>query len=131
MFGSRLALLPMTCAAAVLFGAVAFAETGIKTGDSALGPVLTDAAGMTLYTFDKDSGDTSACYDKCAENWPPLLAPADAVKEDDFGLITRTDGTMQWTYDGKPLYLWIKDAAPGDVTGDGVNDVWHVAKPTS
>jgi predicted lipoprotein with Yx(FWY)xxD motif len=130
MFRSRLALLPLTFAAATLFGAVAFAETGIKTGSSALGPVLTDAAGMTLYTFDKDSGDMSACYGKCAANWPPLVAPAGAVKDDDFGLIKRTDGTMQWTYYGKPLYLWIKDAAPGDVTGDGVNEVWHVAKPT-
>ena len=34
---------------------------------------------------------------------------------------------MQWAYDGKPLYLWIKDTKPGDMTGDGVNDVWHTA----
>jgi predicted lipoprotein with Yx(FWY)xxD motif len=130
MFRSRLALMPMSFAALALLGAAAFADTGIKTGDSALGPVLTDAMGMSLYTFDKDSGDVSACYDKCAVNWPPLIAPAGAMAEDDFGLITRTDGTLQWTYYGKPLYLWIKDSVPGEVTGDGVNDVWHVAKPT-
>lgn len=38
----------------------------------------------------------------------------------------RTDGTMQWAYEGKPLYLWTKDTKPGDVTGDGVGGVWHV-----
>jgi predicted lipoprotein with Yx(FWY)xxD motif len=123
-------LFSMMITALALSGAAALADTGIKTGDSAMGPVLTDAKGMTLYTFDKDEGGASACYDKCAVNWPPLLAPAGAEADDDFGTIERTDGTMQWTYYGKPLYLWIKDSAPGDVTGDGVNDVWHVAKPT-
>ena len=125
----RTPLLSIAIAALAVSGAAALADTGIKTGDSAIGPVLTDANGMTLYTFDKDEGGTSACYDKCAVNWPPLVAPAGAEAEDDYGLIERTDGTKQWTYYGKPLYLWIKDAAPGDVTGDGVNEVWHVAKP--
>ncbi|MGV8989628.1 MAG: hypothetical protein ACOH2H_25800 [Cypionkella sp.] len=123
--------IPMTLAALVLSGAAAFADTGIMTGKSSLGDVLTDAKGMTLYTFDKDSADASACYDKCAANWPPLVAPADAKAEDDYGLLKRTDGTMQWTYYGKPLYTWIKDAAAGDVTGDGMNGVWHAAKPTN
>ena len=116
-------------AALLLAAGVAQAETGIMTGKTSAGPALTDSKGMTLYVFDKDSGDASACYDKCAANWPPLLAPAGAKAEGDFGLITRTDGTMQWTYYGKPLYLWIKDAKPGDATGDGFNGVWHVAKP--
>ncbi len=122
-------LLSTTIAALALSGAAALADTGITTHDSAKGPVLADAKGMTLYTFDKDTKDTSACYDKCATNWPPLVAPAGAKADDDFGIIKRSDGTMQWTYYGKPLYRWVKDAAPGDVTGDGVNGVWHVAKP--
>ncbi|MFN4140716.1 hypothetical protein [Aestuariivirga sp.] len=109
------------------FGALA--EVPVKTAESASGPILTDSKGMTLYVFDKDSDGQSACYDKCALNWPPLLAGEGDKPEDDFGLAKRTDGTMQWTYYGKPLYLWIKDTKPGDVTGDGVNDVWHVAKP--
>ena len=91
--------------------------------------MLTDAKGMTLYTFDNDEGGVSACYDQCAANWPPLVAPEGAAAEGEYGLVQRTGGSMQWTYDGKPLYLWINDKAPGDVTGDGVNDVWHVAKP--
>ena len=119
----------LATAALLLAAGVAQAETGIMTGKTSAGPALTDSKGMTLYVFDKDSGDASACYDKCAANWPPLLAPAGAKAEGDFGLITRTDGTMQWTYYGKPLYLWIKDAKPGDATGDGFNGVWHVAKP--
>jgi predicted lipoprotein with Yx(FWY)xxD motif len=99
------------------------------TGESSLGPILTNADGMTLYTFDKDADGTSACYEQCATNWPPLLAAEGAEAEGDYGLTERTDGTKQWTYKGMPLYTWIKDAAPGDVTGDGVKEVWHAAKP--
>lgn len=115
-------------AAFALLAVPALAETGIMEADSPMGKILTDANGMTLYIFDNDAGGMSACYDKCAVNWPPLLAAEGAMAEGDFGLTTRTDGTMQWTYDGMPLYLWIKDAKPGDTTGDGVNEVWHVAK---
>ena len=107
----------------------AVAEVPVRTAESSMGPVLTDSKGMTLYIFDKDSDGKSACYGKCATNWPPLLAEDDAKAEDDFGLAQRSDGQMQWTYYGKPLYLWIKDTKPGDTAGDGVNDVWHVAKP--
>ena len=100
---------------------------GIGMSETPLGTVLTDANGMTLYTFDKDVDGVSACYEKCAVNWPPLLAPEGAEADDDFGLTERSDGTMQWTYYGMPLYLWIKDANPGDTTGDGVGGVWHAA----
>ena len=122
-------MLPATLALAGLQGG-AFAEnsvfTTVKTGPV---EVLADARGMTLYVFDKDSDGMSACYDKCAANWPPMLAAAGAMADDDFGLIQRKDGSMQWTYYGKPLYLWVKDTKPGDMTGDGMNGVWHVAKP--
>lgn len=107
----------------------ALAATAITTGETAMGKVLTDGDGMTLYVFDKDSGTASACYNACASNWPPLLAPKGATAQGDFGLIERTDGAMQWTYHGKPLYLWAKDDKPGDTTGDGVNGVWHAARP--
>lgn len=105
----------------------AAAPEGIGMRDTSLGQVLTDADGMTLYTFDKDEGGVSACYDKCAENWPPLLASEGAEADDDFGLTERKDGSKQWTYYGKPLYLWVKDTKPGDTTGDGVGGVWHAA----
>ena len=90
--------------------------------------VLTNAAGMTLYTFDKDAGGKSACNGPCAANWPPLMAAGDAKASGDWTIVTRDDGGKQWAYKGKPLYLWAKDQKPGDKTGDGFNNVWHVAK---
>lgn len=120
-------------AGALLTGALAlpaFAEGApAMFGDSALGKVLVDAKGMTLYTFDKDADGKSACNGDCAMNWPPLKAEAGAVPEGDWSVITRDDGSMQWAYKGKPLYLWIKDQNPGDTTGDKVKDVWHVVQP--
>jgi predicted lipoprotein with Yx(FWY)xxD motif len=51
------------------------------------------------------------------------------VANGDYSLITRDDGAVQWAYKGKPLYLWVKDKSPGEMSGDGVNKVWHVVKP--
>lgn len=89
--------------------------------------VLTDAKGMTLYTYDKDTAGVSNCYDKCAVNWPPMMSDASAKADGDFTIVDRTDGTKMWAYKGLPLYLWVKDTKPGDVTGDGVGGVWHTA----
>lgn len=89
--------------------------------------VLTDARGMTLYTFDKDPAGASACKGECAVKWPPLLAADGARNNAQFTIVSREDGTRQWAYKGKPLYLWVGDAKPGDATGDGVNGVWHKA----
>ena len=101
----------------------------VQVRDSSLGKVLVDQKGMTLYTFDKDPAGKSVCNGKCAENWPPLLATAQAQATGDFSLITRDDGKKQWAYKGKPLYLWVKDTKPGDTTGDKVNNVWVAARP--
>lgn len=95
------------------------------------GGVFTDSAGMTLYTFDKDPAGAgkSVCNGPCATAWPPLMASASAAASGDWTIITRDDGSKQWAYKGKPLYLWVKDKNPGDRTGDGVNKVWSLAKP--
>jgi len=85
--------------------------------------------GMTLYTFDRDAGGKSMCNGPCAANWPPLMAPASASAAGGWSVVTRDDGARQWAYQGKPVYYWVKDAKPGDRTGDGVNNVWHVARP--
>ena len=95
---------------------------------SAKDGVLVDAKGMTLYTFDKDAGGKSACNGPCATNWPPLGAGPDAKADGDYTVIARDDGAKQWAFKGKPLYTWVKDQKPGDMTGDGFNNVWHVAK---
>jgi len=89
--------------------------------------VLTDAKGMTLYTYDNDKPGVSNCYDKCAAAWPPAFADASAKADGDFSLVKRTDGKMMWAYKGMPLYLWVKDKKPGDTTGDLVGNVWHTA----
>jgi predicted lipoprotein with Yx(FWY)xxD motif len=97
--------------------------------DSSMGKILVDASNMTLYTFDKDETNKSNCYDQCAVNWPPFTAAADAMAEGDWTIVERTDGSKQWAYEGKPLYLFVQDKAPGDVTGEGKGDgTWHVAK---
>lgn len=108
---------------------LALAATPAKVGNTTLGKVLVDEKGMTLYTFTKDSEGKSACNGPCAKNWPPLMAPAGAKSGDGYTVIQRDDGSQQWAYKGQPLYTWVKDSKPGETTGEGVNQVWHVAKP--
>jgi predicted lipoprotein with Yx(FWY)xxD motif len=114
--------------AIVLLSSAASAQA-LKTADTAKGKTLVDAKGMTLYTFDRDSGGKSMCNGTCAENWPPLLAGDDAKASGDMTIVTRDDGKKMWAYKGKPLYTFKRDAAAGDVTGDGVNSIWHIAAP--
>ncbi len=99
-----------------------------KVMETSAGKIYTDDKGMTLYIFDKDETNKSNCYDDCATNWPPFMAPADAKAEGEWTVVERTDGTKMWAYEGKPLYTFIKDKKPGDVTGDGVGGVWHLSK---
>ena len=93
---------------------------------------LTDGNGMTLYYFTHDTNGQSACYGKCAEAWPIFYAPnitvPSSLQASDFGTVTRTDGTMQTTYKGWPLYYWFKDKKPGEMTGEGVGGVWYIVK---
>ncbi|MDB5815874.1 MAG: hypothetical protein JWN23_2991 [Rhodocyclales bacterium] len=93
--------------------------------------VFTDSKDMTLYTFDKDATPgKSVCNGQCATNWPPLMVADGATASGDWSVVTRDDGKKQWAYKGKPLYTWIKDAKPGDKTGEGAaGNTWHVAKP--
>ncbi|MGN6549947.1 MAG: COG4315 family predicted lipoprotein [Pararhizobium sp.] len=99
----------------------------VKMMKTANGQVLTDAKGMTLYTFDKDDKGVSNCTGQCAAKWPPMKAKKSATASGEFSVIKRKDGSRQWAYDGKPLYRWQNDKKPGDMTGDGVGGVWHVA----
>lgn len=125
----RISVLALT---ASLLAACASSPSGsggapVKVSDGA----LVGLGGMTLYVFDKDAAGSgkSVCNDKCAANWPPLGVEAGAGASGDYTIITRDDGGKQWAYKGKPLYFWVKDQKPGDRTGEGVNNVWHVAKP--
>ena len=121
-----LILLPF---AFVALATAAFAAPPVKTVKSDKGEVLAGENGMTLYTYRNDKKGTSNCYDKCATNWPPLMADSNATEEGAYSLVTRKDGSKQWAKDGMPLYYWVKDTKEGDVTGDCVGGVWDVAKP--
>jgi predicted lipoprotein with Yx(FWY)xxD motif len=104
-------------------------------GNAELGDFLVGPNGMTLYMFTNDTENTSNCYDQCATNWPPLLVDEGEEVSAQPGLVgevgttERTDGTVQVTFNGMPLYYWAQDTAPGDATGQGVGDVWFVVKP--
>jgi predicted lipoprotein with Yx(FWY)xxD motif len=119
-----------------LSGQTGTAESVISLGGTdELGEFLVDANGMTLYLFTVDEPGVSNCYDACAVAWPPLLveegitpAAMDGIGGE-VGLTERTDGTMQVTYNDRPLYFWISDQQPGDTFGQGVEDVWFVVEP--
>lgn len=117
--------------AAALLMAAAGLATAQTAPAMAKDGALVGANDMTLYTFDKDAAGSgkSACNGPCATNWPPLMARAEDKASGDWSIITRDDGSKQWAYKGKPLYFWVKDAKPGDRSGDGINQVWHTAKP--
>lgn len=119
---------PVLLAAALATGCASMsASAPAKAADG----VLVGANGMTLYTFEKDVAGSgkSVCNGPCATNWPPLMAADTDKPSGDFTVITRDDGKKQWAQKGKPLYFWVKDAKPGDKTGDGFNKIWQVARP--
>jgi predicted lipoprotein with Yx(FWY)xxD motif len=99
------------------------------SGETAKGKALVDLNGMTLYVFDRDGAGKSNCNAQCTLTWQPLIADTDAQPSGSFSFISRDDGRKQWAYKGKPLYTWAKDKKPGDATGDGFNNVWHLASP--
>jgi predicted lipoprotein with Yx(FWY)xxD motif len=108
------------------------ATVRIATGEP--GTFLVDADGMSLYLFTNDSPGVSTCGAGCIEAWPALLTAGEPVAGDGvdaalLGTTTREDGAVQVTYGGWPLYFFAGDAAAGDVTGQGVNDVWFVVAP--
>lgn len=127
---ATLATFGFAASAAILGAMPAGAEDygPFKTMDTSAGKVLVDHMGMTLYTFDKDSGGKSMCNGDCAKAWPPAMAMSSDKPVGGLTIITRDDGSMQWADDGKPLYTFVKDTKPGDVTGDKFKDVWHVVK---
>jgi len=105
------------------------AASTIETARTEFGTVLVDSRGMTLYMFDPDKQGQSACDAECLAAWPVVEGPAEAGQGVDgslLGTAKATDGTTMATYNGWPLYYFVKDAEPGDVTGQAVQDVWWV-----
>lgn len=112
--------------------ATAGGEAEVEVAETELGEILVDGEGMTLYLFTQDTPGVSTCFDDCLVAWPPLVGEpvaGEGVDEAMLGTTTRDDGTVQATYADWPLYYWFEDTAPGDVAGQGVNDVWYVLSP--
>lgn len=101
----------------------------VMVAESSLGSILVDGDGNALYLFTPDEQGESVCYDQCEVSWPPLVDEVLAGGGVDaalLGVVARTDGSQQVTYNGWPLYYFANDAAPGDTNGQGINDVWYV-----
>jgi len=110
-------------------GHIAAAADSLKTAKIGGATVLTSVKGFTLYSFAPDTPTTSKCNGTCAQNWPPVkgAASASGVKGT-FGTIKRSDGSVQATFDGHPLYRFVGDTAPGQNKGNGLNaagGLWH------
>lgn len=101
-----------------------------------LGLVLADSKGLALYGFEGDSGTHSACYDRCAKVWPPLITegppqPSNGASASQLGTSRRSDGTVQVTYAGHPLYTYAADRKPGEANGNGrvaFGGMWYALK---
>ena len=121
--------------------AIAPASSGspptVRVENSALGEILVDMQGRTLYLFKADSGRVSACDGACAAAWPPLLAHgnprvAGGANVSLVSTIQRSSGARQLAYNGHPLYLYAGDQKPGDVNGQGVTAFgapWYALSP--
>lgn len=93
---------------------------------------LAGFSGMSLYVFDNDlTSGKSTCYDACAQKWPFYTSGATAESQlpANITVVTRTDGSKQFAWKGRPLYYYYADKNPGDVLGDGVGGIWHLVKP--
>jgi predicted lipoprotein with Yx(FWY)xxD motif len=101
----------------------------VKTATIAGVTVLTNSTGFTLYSFAPDTPTTSKCNGTCAQNWPPVTGPVTAAGvTGTFSTINRSDGSVQATFDGHPLYTFVGDTAPGQNKGNGLNaagGLWH------
>jgi predicted lipoprotein with Yx(FWY)xxD motif len=122
--------------AAVKTSAPASAATDLKVASTKLGKVIVDGKGMTVYYFtpDKAGSGKSACSGQCLTAWPAVVpkaaTPTATGVAAKLGSITRVDGTRQATVDGRPVYTFAFDKAPGDVTGQGDKGVWYVISPS-
>ncbi|GAB7009212.1 hypothetical protein [Halorubrum trueperi] len=103
--------------------------------NSEYGDILVGPDEMTLYMFDQDTqgNGVSACYDGCADNWPPHTVDDEPVAGEgvtaDLRTFERETGERQVMAGGWPLYYFAPDEEPDDATGQGVNDVWWVLTP--
>jgi predicted lipoprotein with Yx(FWY)xxD motif len=103
-----------------------------------VGSVLVDAQGRTLYRYTPDKTSKSTCTGACAQDWPPATIQGSeqltvAGAKGTVSTTTRSDGSKQLVFDGKPLYRFASDASKADALGQGVQNIWFVlpAKSTT
>jgi predicted lipoprotein with Yx(FWY)xxD motif len=101
------------------------APATIGPAKTSLGRILVDSHARTVYLFKGDVGTRSACSSACAQSWPPLLAHGrprigSGANASLLGTVRRSDGTLQVTYNGHPLYRFAQDRKPGDFAGQGL-----------
>jgi predicted lipoprotein with Yx(FWY)xxD motif len=110
----------------------------IKADGSRYGNVLFDGKGRAIYLFTRDAGEgKSRCYGDCARAWPPVMTrgkprPSAGVDGDKLGTTKRRSGKRQVTYNGHPLYYYVSDTEPGEITCQDVDEfggIWFVVKP--
>jgi predicted lipoprotein with Yx(FWY)xxD motif len=124
--------------AALASGNTASAGAVVKTHKTSLGVILVDTRGRTLYMFTKDKRNKSSCSGQCATFWPPLTTRGKPVagpgaKASLLGTTKRSDGHMQVTYEGHPLYRFAQDAKAGQTNGEGLNAFgakWYAVSPS-
>jgi len=115
----------------------AAAATIMVATDAKPGTILVDGNGKTVYLFVADKGTASSCYTSCATIWPPVLTTGAPIAGTGataslLGTTTRTDGKVEVTYAGHPLYYFVQDKKAGDTTGQGINGfggLWWVLSP--
>ncbi|NUU31566.1 hypothetical protein [Arthrobacter sp. C9C5] len=126
---------PATSASSTTGSSAPASAAELKTAATSAGQVVVDAKGMSVYLFTKDTKDSgmSACTGSCIAAWPPVLtgsaAPAAEGVTGKVGTIPTPDGKKQLTINGMPVYYFAKDRTPGDITGQGVGNVWFLVNP--
>jgi len=104
----------------------------VLSGSTSHGTVLTNDAGMTLYRYTPDGTGTPMCTGGCASLWPPVTVPSGTAHVaggsgiGNLGTVARSDGTLQVTYKGMPLYRYTGDSKAGDANGQGIAGIWFV-----
>ena len=113
--------------AAAAHAAAASPAPAVALQKTALGTILVDSRGRTLYLFEKDRNGVSMCNSSCLAYWPALTsqhAPVagKGVQQSLLGLSRARNGVRQVTYAGHPLYTFVGDKKAGQTTGEGLNN---------
>jgi len=135
---TRLAAVAVVTGLAVAVGVANAALVSVhSTQNTALGKILVSASGRTLYHDSLEGKNLVKCIGACASQWPPLVIAAGAkpvagsgVTASMLGTVKRSDGKIQVTYGGRPLYLFSGDKKAGDVKGQGTGGIWHALTPS-